>query len=177
MTSLRVFVLMVAALILGAGAGRLLRVLKADSLPQVELKADEIGPRPIEELTGRNVTRDYAYAWRDLAHALDTNEADSLNDYFTGFAKDNLRARIAEQKQIGLQTRYLDHGHHVQAFFYSLDGGEMQLLDKAQIAIEILDHGKVIHQENASAQYLVLMTPGADRWFVRSLQPIEKSTF
>lgn len=151
----------------------LFRVLRADSsLPQVQLNADSIGPRPIEELTGHNVVRDYAYAWRDLAGALESNRAGLLNDYFAGFAKDDFARRIADQKAAGLTTRYIDHGHRVKAVFYSPDGGEMQLLDDAKLEIDILDGGKVIHQENADQHYLVLMTPGADRWFVRSLTAV-----
>lgn len=151
----------------------LFRALRADSLPQVKLNADGIAPRSIEELTGRNVTRDYAYAWRDLAVASQSNRPDLLNDYFTGFAKDNLTQRIADQKRTGVAIRYTDHGHNVKAFFYSPDGGEMQLLDNAQLDIEILDGGKVIHHETVTQPFLVLMTPGADRWFVRSLAPVE----
>ena len=148
----------------------------ADSLPQVHVNADSIAPRPIEELTGRNITRDYAYAWRDLAQALDKNQASMLDAYFTGFAKENLSRRISDQKKTGLHVRYIDHGHQVKAFFYALDGGEMQLLDKAQIEQQVLDGSKVIHQENMTQQYLVLMTPGADRWFVRSLEPVSNLT-
>ena len=74
-----------------------------------------------------------------------------------------------------MHVRYVDHGHQVKAFFYAPDGGEMQLLDKAQIEEQVLDGDKVIHQENSTQQYLVLMTPGADRWFVRSLEPVPNS--
>jgi hypothetical protein len=152
----------------------LFRALHADSLPQVKLNADGIAPRSIEELTGRNVTRDYAYAWRDLAAASQSNRPELLNDYFTGFAKDNLAQRIADQRRTGVTVRFTDHGHNVKAFFYSPDGGEMQLLDNAQLDIEILDGGKIIHQETVTQSYVVLMTPGADRWFVRSLDPVAK---
>lgn len=146
----------------------------ADSLPQVKLNADGIAPRPIEELTGRNVTRDYAYAWRDLAAASQSNRADLLNDYFTGFAKDKFTERIRDQRRTGVSIRYIDHGHNVKAFFYSPDGGEMQLLDNAQLEIEILDGGKLVQHLTVDQAYLVLMTPGADRWFVRSLDPVNK---
>ena len=155
----------------------LLRALRADALPDVRLNADSIGPRSIEELTGRNVTRDYAYAWRDLAQALDSNQKGLLNDYFTGFAKDDFSHRVADQGRNGLHTRFVDHGHKVKAFFYSIDGSAMQLLDEAQVEMQVLDGSKVIHQENGTQTYLVLMTPGADRWFVRSLQPIAASQF
>jgi len=171
----RPFLLTAAVLVALAIVSPLLfRALRADSLPQVKLNADGIAPRPIEELTGRNVTRDYAYAWRDLAAALQSNRAGLLNDYFTGFAKDNLTQRIADQLHTGITIRYIDHGHNVKAFFYSPDGGEMQLLDNAELDIEILDGGKVIHHESVTQPYLVLMTPGADRWFVRSLDPVAK---
>jgi len=155
----------------------LLEVLAAGSLPQVQLSAGSIEPRPIEELTGTNVARDYAYAWRDLAQALDHNQADRLDAYFTGFAKDTFTQRISDQKTADVHVLYVDHGHKVKAFFYSPDGGEMQLLDKAQLEIQVYAGGKLIHQENAAQDYLVLMTPGADRWFVRSLEPIAGSSF
>ena len=152
------------------------RTVGADTLPQVQLNADGIAPRPIEELTGHNVTRDYANAWRDLSQALNNNQSDLLNAYFTGFAKDNFSKLISDQKKTGVRVRYIDHGHQVKAFFYAPGGGEMQLLDKAHIEQQVLDGDRVIQQENSTRQYLVLMTPGADRWFVRSLEPIPDST-
>jgi hypothetical protein len=165
---------MIVLVALALSSPILFRALHADSLPQIKLNADGIAPRSIEELTGHNVTRDYAYAWRDLAAASQSNRPELLNDYFTGFAKDNLAKRIADQRSTGVTIRYTDHGHNVKAFFYSPDGGEMQLLDNAQLDIEILDGGKLIHQETVTQSYLVLMTPGADRWFVRSLDPVAK---
>jgi hypothetical protein len=171
----RVVFLTVLLLLAGLCSLGVIRVVHADSLPQVHLNADSIAPRPIEEPTGHNVTRDYANAWRDLAQALEKDQPDLLNAYFTGFAKDALLKKISEQKKTGVHTRYVDHGHQVKAFFYAPDGGEMQLLDKAQMEEQILDGDKVIHQENSTQQYLVLMTPGADRWFARSLEPVPAS--
>ena len=168
--------LALALLLVLSGAG-LMHVVRADSLPQVHLNADSIAPRSIEELTGHNVTRDYANAWRDLAQALDKDQPDLLEAYFTGFAKDAFLKRISDQKKTGVHVRYIDHGHQVKAFFYAPDGGEMQLLDKAQIEEQVLDGDKVIHQGNTTQQFLVLMTPGADRWFVRSLEPVSNSMF
>ena len=165
----------VLSVLLALGSVGALRVVHADSLPQIHLNADNIAPRPIEELTGHNVTRDYANAWRDLAQALDKNQPAVLETYFTGFAKDVFTKRISDQKKTGVHIRYIDRGHQVQAFFYAPDGGEMQLLDKAQIEEQVLDGDKLIHQENSTRHYLVLMTPGADRWFVRSLEPVPNS--
>jgi hypothetical protein len=148
------------------------RALRADSLPRVQLNADSIQPREIEDLTGKNVARDYAIAWKDLSDALDNNRASALNGYFTGFAKDALNSRVSEQKRAGIHTRYVDHGHRASAVFYAADGGEMELVDEANLEIQILDGDKILHKEQGTQKFLVLMTPGADRWFVRALQPV-----
>lgn len=147
-------------------------VRAAEALPQVQLKADEIAPRPIEDLTGRNITRDYAYAWQTLAQALDQNRVQLLDGYFTGFAKNTFTQAIADQKKSGLRLHYVDHGHKVNAVFYSPNGDAMQLHDTAQMEIQVFDGGKMIRQENVALHYLVIMTPGADRWFVRLMQAI-----
>ncbi len=68
-------------------------------LPNVRLNADSIGPRPIEELTGKNITRDYARAVRDFESALANNDASVLGDYFTGFARSKLSQRISRAKE------------------------------------------------------------------------------
>jgi hypothetical protein len=141
----------------------------AGSLPKVELNADNIGPRAIEELTSKTIVRDYANAWKTMAEALNKNRPDLLDGYFTGFAKDKLVQLIAQQRQTGVRITYDDHGHKLEAFFYSPSGDAMQLRDRAQLGIEVRDGGKVIHNEQVNAQYLVLMTPGADRWLVRDL--------
>jgi hypothetical protein len=149
-----------------------LRVLRADSLPRVQLNAESIRPRSIEDLTGKNVARDYAYAWKDLAEAVDKNRASALNGYFTGFAKDALSNRVSDQQRAGIHTRYVDRGHQVSAVFYSADGGEMELIDQAQLETQILEGDKLLHKEDGTQKFVVLMTPGADRWFVRALQPV-----
>jgi hypothetical protein len=158
-------------LILGASA------FAADALPAVTLNADQIGPRaPIEELTGRNITRDYAHAWQSLAQALDENRPQLLEGYIVGFAKDNLARRIVEQKKTGLHVVTVDHGHKLVAGFYAPNGDAMQLHDTAQLEIQVFDGNKMIQQETVSAHYLVLMTPAADRWVVRLLEEVPSGT-
>jgi hypothetical protein len=151
--------------------------VRAASLPRVTLNADSIRPRAIEQHTGETVTRDYAQAWEDLAEAMDANRADLLNDYFSGDARARLTQRISDQQKTGLKTHYVDHGHHVEAVFYSVDGGEMQLEDEAEIEVQIMDGQNAIHTSNSTRKYLVLMTPGADRWYVRSLELVPDTAF
>jgi len=143
-----------------------------NALPQVQLNADSIAPRQIEELTGRNITRDYAYAWQTLAVALDQNRPHLLEGFFTGFAKEKFARAIADQKKNGLHVRYVDHGHKVNAFFYSPNGDAIQLRDNAQLEIQVFDGTKMIRQEQVGLHYLVIMTPAADRWVVRSLEAV-----
>jgi hypothetical protein len=46
----------------------------------------------------------------------------------------------------------------------------MELRDHADLEVEILDGDKVIYHEPVTVEYMVLMTPGADRWLVRQMQ-------
>lgn len=48
----------------------------------------------------------------------------------------------------------------------------MQLRDEANLEMQILDGGKLIQSEQIKQTYLVLMTPGADRWLVRDLESV-----
>jgi hypothetical protein len=145
-------------------------VFAEDDLPMVELNADNIAPRPIEDRTSEVVPRDYAHAWQTMVEALERNRTDLLDGYFTGFAKDNLSKLIADQKRTGIRVRYVDHGHKLEALFYAPAGDAMQLRDQARLEVQILDGSKLIHSEQITQSYLVLMTPGADRWLVRDLE-------
>lgn len=147
-----------------------LRASADDHIPRVQLNTDNVSPRPIEDLTGKSVPRDYALAWQSLAQALAINKAGLLDAYFTGLAKQDFTQRINSQIKSGLQTRYTDRGHKLEALFYSPSGDVMELRDDAQFDMQVLDGGKVIYDEPVHAQFMVLMTPGADRWMVRQLQ-------
>jgi hypothetical protein len=93
-----------------------------------------------------------------------------LNEEFTGLAHDRLKARIADQQRNGLRTEIVDNGHKLTAVFYSLDGGAMQLQDEAHLQIQVFDGSRLIDTQDAAQKYIVLMTPGADRWYVRSME-------
>jgi len=162
-----------AGLIVIAGIGSSPVVRAAEGIPQVELNADNLAPRPIEELTSKVVPRDYAHAWQTLAEALDGNRADLLNAYFTGLAKENFTSKIADQKRTGLHTHFVDHGHKLDGVFYAPAGDAMQLRDQARLEVQLLDGTKVVHSETLTQNYIVLMTPGADRWLVRDLEPVQ----
>lgn len=144
----------------------------AQASPQVHLDAEGLAPRAIEELTGTTIAHHYALAWRDLAGALDSDNAHGLGEEFVGFAKDRLTKRIAQQSQAGLHVRIVDHGHQLKALFYSTDGASMQLVDHAQLEIQTYDGSKLIDTQNAPREYMILMTPGADRWYVRDLEEV-----
>jgi hypothetical protein len=147
------------------------------NLPRVVIIAEGIGPRQIEQRTGETVTHDYAQAWHDIAESLNSNRADLLGEYLTGDCKRQLSQRISDQKRTGLRTVYVDNGHDVKAVFYSLDGGIMQLEDRAKLETQVFDGQRTIYTGNSTHFYLVLMTPGADRWLIRSLQEVPEKAF
>ena len=67
------FVLVFAIVLLGVVAYHL-RASADSDLPRVQLNADNVSPRPIEDLTAKSVPRDYALAWQNLAQALSGNK-------------------------------------------------------------------------------------------------------
>lgn len=170
------FIVLAGVVVNSSGPG-LNNALAAAELPRVTLSADSLAPRPIEQRTGEAVTHDYAQAWQDLAVSLNSNRTDLLGDYFAGEAKLRIARRVEGQKSAHIRTRYTDGGHRVKAVFYSLDGGEMQLEDQVQLDVQIFDGDKVIYSSNSTKKYLVLMTPGSDRWYVRYLESVGDDAF
>ena len=149
----------------------------AQSAPQVHLDAEKLGPRPIEELTGTAIARSYAQAWHDMAVALDSDRSEGLGEVFVGGALDQLNHKIADQRQTGVRVHIVDHGHNLKAVFYSTDGTAMQLQDQAQVEIQTFDGSKLIHTQTVPREYVVIMTPGADRWYVRNMEEVSADSF
>lgn len=144
----------------------------AAGVPAVQFDVSHIGPRQMEDVTGRNIPRDWARAWQTLAVAFAQNRPELLGQYFTGFAQQKLTAAIAAQRKSGLRTRYIDHGHKLAAYFYSPDGGAIELHDTADLEIQVLDGNDLVHSERVTLHYIGLMTPAADHWEVRLLESV-----
>jgi Rad3-related DNA helicase len=144
--------------------------------PEVRVDASKATPREVEEQTQQSIVRDYAKAWQTLEQSLEENRADLLVSNFAGYALDRWAQTVKAQKTAELSRRIVDHGHHLEVAFYSADGSAMQLRDTAQLEIQYLDKGKVIHKETMTARYLVLMTPAENSWKVRILQEIAPET-
>jgi hypothetical protein len=166
-----------AAFALASALLAITQLALGQAAPQVHLDAEGLAPRPIEELTGTTIVRRYAQAWHDLELALESGRADGLEEEFTGLARDHLRTKIEEQNQAGVHIKIVDHGHQLKAVFYSADGTAMQLLDQAQLEIKMFDGSKLLATENVPHQYMVLMTPGADRWYIRDLEEVAAKSF
>lgn len=144
----------------------------ADAAVQVQLDTKKAGPRAVESLTERGILRDYRFAWTSMAQALEFNTLDPLEGAFSGDAKQWLRQTVASQRQSGLSQRYLDQNHQLEAVFYAPEGDVMELHDTAQYQLQIRDGDRTIHDERVVVHYVVLMTPGADRWVIRQLQAV-----
>src|SRR5579872_2891658 len=148
------------------------RASAADSSPQVTLNVAKVAPRDVEMLTQRSIVRDYKFAWANLKLALESNSAGPLNGLFVGPANTSLNEAVGSQKRNGISSRYLNQSHRLDAVFYAPEGDVVELHDTAEYDFEILDGSKTIHSEHAIVHYVVLMTPGADRWVVRQLQSV-----
>jgi hypothetical protein len=144
----------------------------AADAPRVQFDTSHIGPRQMEDITGRNIPRDWGRAWQTLAVALEQNRPDLLGRYFTGSAQQKLAAAIATQIKTGLRTRYIDHGHKLAAHFYSPDGGALELHDTADLEIQVFDGNDLVHSDRVTLHYIGLITPAADHWEVRLLESV-----
>ena len=144
----------------------------ADAGPPVRLDATGVQGRPVEPLTQQSVARSYGLAWQDLAGAVQGDHPESRDSNFTGAARTQLAAMIADQESTGVRTSYTNQRHQLKAVFYSPEGDVIELHDTMECDLQLSDGGKVIHQEHAVLRYVVLMTPGADRWLVRQLQAV-----
>ncbi len=143
-----------------------------DSTPQVALNTSKAGPRAVEALTERAILRDYKFAWVNLDQALESNSTGPISGLFAGTASAWLNDAVASQLRTGLTSRYLNQNHKVDAVFYAPEGDLIELHDTADYQLQVLDGSKTIHDEHVVVHYVVLMTPGADRWVVRQLQSV-----
>lgn len=144
----------------------------ADATPNVSLDVKKTAPRAVEELTQRSIVRDYKLAWAGLALALESNSTSPLNALFEGTASQILKEKVGSQQSSGITSRYTNQTHKLQAVFYAPEGDVIELQDTAEYDIQTQDGDKTIHTEHALVRYIVLMTPGADRWVIRQLQAV-----
>jgi hypothetical protein len=128
------------------------------------------GPRVLNDQTRSAVIRDYLQAWHSMSSAFQGNRSDLLDRDFVGAAKDKLTGTIREQVTAGITTRYVDRSHDLQIAFYSPEGLSVQLLDKVDYDVQVLDHGKLVNTQPEHAKYVVVLTPSEVRWRVRVFQ-------
>jgi hypothetical protein len=146
----------------------------ADEGPQMTLNVSKASPRAVENLTQRALLRDYKFAWTNLAQSLQSNSTEPVNGLFAGNANNWLKELVSNQRRSGLSSRYSNQSHKVEAVFYAPEGDVIELHDVAEYDYQILDGSKTVHSEHATVRYVVLMTPGADRWVVRQIQAVQQ---
>ncbi len=139
---------------------------------QIKLDSVSAGPREMADATRDSITRAYAHAWKTLAQALAENRADLLDAAFIGAARDNFVQLIRHQQASGLRQKYVDRGHTVEVLFYSPEGLSVQLRDRAQLELQVLDGDSVVHREALTVNYIALLTPTEVTWKVRLLQAV-----
>ena len=160
--------IVIFALMLGSA----LHSFAADPAVKVQINLRKAGPREVESLTEQRLLRDYRLAWTSMAQALEFNTTDPLEGPFAGDAKQQLLQTVNTQQHSGLSQRHLDQNHRLEAVFYAPEGDVMELHDTAEYQLQVSDGGKIIHDEHVVMHFVVLMTPGADRWVIRQLQAV-----
>jgi len=148
--------------------------VRAETVPQVQLAAGNAGPRTLEALTQESVVRQYGHAWQNLSDAFEYSLPEALNDYFVGAVKDQLLSSVADQQKVGMRSRYVNQRHKIDVVFYAPEGDVLELHDTMECELQVFDGEKSIHNEPTILHYVVLMTPGADRWVIRQLQAVSQ---
>lgn len=174
-TLLRFLLLGVAVALILSGCLPLLSKAFAASPDTVAVKLDasQIQPRALEQLTGQAIAKTYSNAWKNMETALAENRQDLIDESFVGYAHDKLLAQVKDQQSKGLSTRYVDHGHQVQATFYSPEGSSVQLQDTATLEIQLLDGDRVVASQNVTRKYVAVVTVVEDSWKVRVLDGVQ----
>jgi hypothetical protein len=148
------------------------QAVAVDPLPKVELNTRAAGPRTVEDLTAHTIARDYRSGWQSLADAFQYSSPRLLDAYFTGTARETLGNAIQGEIRSNIHSRYRNQEHNVVAVFYSPEGDVLELHDTAQFQWQVADGNKILHNERSLHYYVVLMTPGADRWVIRQIQEV-----
>lgn len=130
------------------------------------------GPRPLPEQTGTAAIRDYLQSWQSFRSAFELNRSDLLDPAFVGTARDKLTETIQQQAALGIRTRYQDRAHDLQIVFYSPDGLSIELTDKVDYDVEVLDSDKVKTAQHVRERYIIVLTPAEVRWRVRVFQAV-----
>ncbi len=128
------------------------------------------GQQALADQTRSAAIADYLGAWKSMSEALEQNRPGLLDRDFTGSAKDELSATIAQQASLGMRSRYRDLAHDLQFVFYSPDGLSIEMTDDAEYEVQVFVHDKPLAAQRMHARYVVVLTPGAARWGVRVLQ-------
>jgi hypothetical protein len=130
------------------------------------------GPRPLPQQTATTAIRDYLQSWQSFRAALDQNRADLLDPAFVGTARDKLTQTIQQQASLGVHARYEDRSHDLQIVFYSPEGLSIELTDKVEYDVQVLDHERVKTTQHLSARYVIVLTLSEVRWRVRVFQAV-----
>ena len=128
------------------------------------------GPRHLPEQTATAAIRDYLQSWQSLRAAFEQNRADLLDPDFVGTARDKLTDTIQQQANLGIRTHYQDRAHDLQIVSYSPDGLSIELIDKVDYDMQVLDHDKVKTTQHVRDRYVIVLTPAEVRWRVRVFQ-------
>jgi len=132
------------------------------------------GPRPLPEQTGKAAIRDYLESWQSLRAALEQTRADLLARAFVGTARDKLTETIQQQAALGIRTRYQDSAHDIQIVFYSPEGLSIELTDRVDYDVQVLDRDGVKTTQHISARYVIVLTPAEVQWRVRVFQALSE---
>lgn len=161
--------LLISCIVSAACAG----ICSAQATVQVR-PANLQGPRTLQQQTAAAAIQYYLQSWQSLRVAMEQNREDALDPAFVGTAKDKLATTIQQQAKLGIHTSYEDRAHDIQIVFYSPEGLSIELIDRVEYDVQIVDHDRVKTTQRVNATYVIVLTPAEVRWRVRVFQAVSE---
>jgi len=145
-------------------------------LPKVIWESLENPARVMEPNTLKTIEKHYLFSWFVKNKALENNNQNGIEDYYTQNARTNLYRIIAEntKKNITVESTTLEH--HPKLEFYSADGQLVVFTDKNVVEFQkVFQAKKEITTIQDTATYKVMMLLEDGFWRVRHIQKMKKS--
>jgi hypothetical protein len=99
------------------------------------------GPRSLPEQTATAAIRDYLAVLASYEQPRLSKIAQTYSIRISlELPKTNSTETIQQQTALGIRTRYQDRAHDIQIVFYSPEGLSIELIDKVDYDVQVLDH-------------------------------------
>ncbi|SEE45814.1 Glycosyl hydrolase catalytic core [Tenacibaculum sp. MAR_2010_89] len=157
----------------GADRSKLLHIdLKNNTyyLPKIKVNYDNVEGRDPNEEIIKNIKKDYLKSWYVKKYALQNNDYNAIEDFYTDSAQVKIKKIIQFNSKNSINIRSTSVNHNVTIKFFSEDGQVVYLDDKnVEEQTFYYKKKKLIHQEKTLKNYKAILLLEDGFWRVRHI--------